>query len=238
MDAVLFGGPNHPIRREIFRQGRGYLAKKLACILNAVVVVGDFIFSHGGINSVNLSTITDISELQLLNDILRDYLLGNPTNRNDIEKYFINSNTSILWNRQLGKENSPDRLVCQNILELIRDRLNRPNLNIVIGHDIQGNCIDPKANADINLPRVRNAWYRHNPDGTIDKCITLPTVWCNNQIYRIDTGISRMNGSADYRTPNEGNLNSLIIELNPDGTKKNVNAMNGVLGLQAPIRKD
>ena len=238
MDAVLFGGPNFPIRKEIFRHGRGYLARKLACILNAVVVVGDFIFSHGGINSVNLSAINNISELQSINDILRDYLLGNPTNRNDIKKYFLNSNTSILWYRHLGKENAPDRFICQDTLELIGEQLGRPNLNIVLGHDIQGTCIDPKANADINIPRVRNSWNRHNPDGTIDKCITLPTVWCNNQIYRIDTGISRMNSSADYRTPNEGSLNSLIIELHPDGSKKSVNAMNGVLGLQPPPRKD
>jgi hypothetical protein len=238
MDAVLFGGPDFPIRREIFRHGRGYLARKLACILNAVVVVGDFIFSHGGINSVNLNTINDIGELQLINDTLRDYLLGNPTNPNDIEKYFINGNTSILWNRNLGKENAPDRFVCQDTIELIRDKLHRPNLNIVIGHDIQGTCIDPRADADLSIPRVRNAYNRHNPDGTIDRCITLPTTWCNNQIYRIDTGISRMTNSADYRTPNEGNLNSLIIELNSDGSKHSVNAMNGILGLQVPIKKD
>ena len=134
MDAVLFGGPNHPIRREIFRQGRGYLARKLACILNAVVVVGDFIFSHGGINSVNLNTIHHISELQLINDTLRDYLLGNPTNHSDIQKYFINGNTSILWSRNLGKEIGPDKLVCQETLELIMVRLarpNHPNINIV-----------------------------------------------------------------------------------------------------------
>jgi hypothetical protein len=238
MDAILFGGPAFPIRREIFRQGRGYLARKLACILNVVVVVGDFIFSHGGINSVNLNTINDISELQLINNILRDYLLGNPTNRNDIKKYFIDDSTSILWNRHLGKENAPDRFVCEDTLELIRDKLDRPNLNIVIGHDIQATCIDPKADADITMPRIRNAWDRHNPDGTIDKCTILPTVWCNNQIYRIDTGISRMTNTPDYRTPNEGRLNSLIIELNPDGSKGSVNAMNGILGLQAPVRKD
>lgn len=238
MDAILFGGPEFPLRREIFKQGRGYLARKLACILNAVVVVGDFIFSHGGINSVNLDTINDISDLQLVNDILRDYLLGKPTNRDDIEKYFMDNETSLLWHRNLGKENNPDKYVCKDTLELIRDKLYRPNLNIVIGHDIQGTCIDPKADADITIARVRNSWKRHNPDGTVDSCVTLPTTWCNNQIYRIDTGISRMNNSSDYRTPNEGNLNSLIIELNPDGSKGSVKAMNGVLGLQDPIQKD
>ena len=116
--------------------------------------------------------------------------------------------------------------------------LHRENLNIVVGHDIQGTCIDPRADADRSIPRVRNAWNRTNPDGTIDRCAVLPTVWCNNQIYRIDTGISRMNNSADYRNPNIGMLNSLLIELNPNGSKKSVSVMNGLLGIQQPIKKD
>jgi len=238
MDAVLFGGPDFNIRREIFKQGRGYLARKLACILNAVVVVGDFIFSHGGISSVNLDSINDIREIQTINDILQDYLLGNPTNKDDVIKYFMNASSSILWNRNLGKENEPDRLVCLDTLEFVRDNLGRPNLNIVIGHDIQGSCIDPKADADRNMPRVRSGWNRTNRDGTVDRCTVLPTSWCNNQIYRIDTGMSRMNNSPDYRNTNDGLINSLIIELNPDGSKKKVMAMNGLIGLQTPIQKD
>jgi len=237
MDAVLFGGPGFPVRREIFKHGSGYLARKLSCILNVIVVIGDFIFSHGGISSVNLNTINDIREIQNINDIFRDYLLGNPTNPDDIERYFV-SESSILWNRNLGKEHELNSSVCQNILAFVRDRLHRPNLNMVVGHDIQGTCIDARADADRSIPRVRNAWNRTNPDGTIDRCTVLPTVWCNNQIYRIDTGMSRMNNCADYRTPNEGMLNSLIIELNPDGSKKSVNAMNGLIGIQQPIKKD
>ena len=120
----------------------------------------------------------------------------------------------------------------------MRDRLHRPNLNMVIGHDIQGTCIDPRADANRSIPRVRNAWNRTNTDGTIERCAVLPTVWCNNQIYRIDTGMSRMNNSADYRNPNIGMLNSLLIELNPDGSKKNVSVMNSLLGIQQPIKKD
>lgn len=238
MDMVLFGGPDFTVRREIFRHGRGYLARKLSCILNAVVVVGDFIFSHGGISSVNLDSIHDIREIQTINDILRDYLVGNPTNPDEVDKYFINSSSSILWNRNLGKENGPDPFVCQDTLEFLRDNLGRPNLNIVVGHDIQGSCIDPKADADRSMPRVRSGWNRTNPDGTVDRCTVLPTMWCNNQIYRIDTGMSRMNNCPDYRNPNDGLINSLIIELNADGSKKSVAAMNGLIGLQQPIQKD
>jgi hypothetical protein len=47
-----------------------------------------------------------------------------------------------------------------------------------------------------------------------------------------------MNNSPDYRNTNDGLINSLIIELNPDGSKKKVMAMNGLIGLQTPIQKD
>lgn len=240
MDAVLFGGPDFPIRQEIFRHGSGYLAKKLACILNVVVVVGDFIFSHGGISWVNLQPINNVNELQRVNDLFRDYLLGNPTDPDEIERYF-SSHSSILWNRSLGKEyptTGEDMQVCDDTLDMVRLKLRRPNLNIVVGHDMQSTCMDPIADADRSVPRVRYVWNRTNPgDGSISTCITLPTVWCNNRIYRIDTGISRMNNAPDFRSPAEGRLNSLIIDLNHDGSKKNVSAMNGILGLQPPIQR-
>ena len=239
MDAVLFGGPDFKLRREIFKHGSGYLAKKLACILNVVVVIGDFIFSHGGISSVNLNMINNITEIQIVNDIFRDYLLGNRTDPDDIERYFLNTKSSILWNRNLGKENNPEPSVCADTLKFLQERLKNENLNIVIGHDTQVSCIDTKADLDKRIPRVRTGWNRMNQDdGSIDKCTILPSVWCRNQIYRIDTGMSRMNNSPDHRTPNEGLLNSLIIELHPDGSKKNVFAMNGLLGIQPPTKKD
>ena len=239
MDAVLFGGPDFKVRTEIFRHGSGYLSKKLACILNVVVVIGHFIFSHGGISSVNLNMINDITEFQIVNDVFRDYLLGNPTDPDDIERYFLNSNSSILWNRNLGKEHNPDQSVCKSTLKLLQERFNNEHLNIVVGHDTQVSCLDTKADLDTSIPRVRTGWNRINQvDGSIDKCTILPSVWCRNQIYRIDTGMSRMNNATDYRTPNEGLLNSLIIELNSDGSKKTVFAMNGLLGLQPPTKKD
>jgi hypothetical protein len=243
MDAMLFGGPDFLIRQEIFRHGSGYLAKKLACILNAVVVVGDFLFSHGGISPVNLQTINDVRELQHINDIFRDYLMGSPTDPDEIERYF-SSQSSILWNRSLGKEypttqaDGDDAQVCDNTLQLVETKLKRPNLNIVVGHDVQGTCMDPIADADRSVPRVRFVWNRTNRhDGSISTCITLPTVWCKDRIYRIDTAISRMNNAPDFRSPPEGRLNSLIIDLNPDGSKKKVLAMNGILGLRRPIQR-
>lgn len=239
MDAVLFGGPDFTIRQEIFRHGSGYLAKKLACILNVVVVVGDFMFSHGGVSPVNLQSINHVSELQRINDLFRDYLMGSPTDPDEIERYF-SSQSSILWNRSLGKEyptTKDDMQVCDNTLELVKTKLKRPNLNIVVGHDVQGTCMDPTADADRSVPRVRFVWDRTNPDSSISKCITLPTVWCKNRIYRIDTAISRMNNAPDFRSPPEGRLNSLIIDLNPDGSKKKVLAMNGILGLHPPIQR-
>ena len=227
MDSILFGGPNYPIRKEIFKHGSGYLAKKLACILNVVVVVGDVLFCHGGINSINMNGINNILDLQRINELFRDYLLGNPTNPDDIEKYLTHSRSSILWNRNIEKD-------CSNLLDLFASRLKNPNLTIVVGHDVSLACIDPMADANRNLPRTRSQYDRTNVDGTVSKCSVLPKKYCNGQVYKIDTGISRMNGSPDYREPNIGLLNSLIIHLNPDGSKRSVVAVNSLSGL-APL---
>jgi hypothetical protein len=225
MDSILFGGPNYPIRREIFKHGRGYLAKKLACILNVVVVVGDLMFCHGGINSINMNSINNIRDLQHINELFRDYLLGNPTNPDEIEKYLTHPQQSLLWNRNIEKD-------CSNLLELFVNRLKNPNLTIVVGHDASLACIDPIADANRNLPRTRSQYNRTNVDGTVSKCRVLPRKACNGHVYKIDTGISRMNGSPDYREPNIGLLNSLIIHLNPDGSKRSVSAMNSLSGLE------
>jgi hypothetical protein len=75
---------------------------------------------------------------------------------------------------------------------------------------------------------------RKNQDGSFKPCIHLPVSLCNAgsksaNIYKIDTHISRMSGTDDYRQPKMGFLNSLIIDLNPDGTKKNVSVLNSYI---------
>jgi hypothetical protein len=231
MDNTLFGGPDYPIRQKIMTIGSGILARKLACILKVVVVIGDFIFCHGGLSISALWDINSIVELDIINDMFRKYLLADPrVDLPRLRRYIGNTmGESITWYRDQGEHEIPPMVCSDTLITLFRNKFKNPNLNLVIGHSIQGICIDPKFRANPNIPRTRFIWDRTNPDRTVDTCITLPTAICNNQIYRIDTAISRMNGTPNYQYPAEGRLNSLIINLNPDGSKHSVIARNNIL---------
>jgi hypothetical protein len=229
MDQELFGGPNYPIRKKIMTVGSGILAIKLACILKVIVVVGDFIFCHGGLSLSALADINSVEDLDIINDLFRKYLLADPhVDIPRLMRYISKTmEETITWYRDQGEDETP--LICRNTLALFQNKFKNPNFNLVIGHTIQGKCQDPKSATNRYIPRTRFFWDRTNPDQTIDTCVTLPTAICNNQIYRIDTAISRMNGTPNYQYPAEGRLNSLIINLNPDGSKQSVIARNNIL---------
>ena len=231
MDAVLFGGPDYPKRRELLTVGTGLLAKKLSCILKIIVVVGDFIFCHGGLHLNIFKDFTNIYELDIINYMFKQYLLGEQVDISLLKTYIgeTPAGNSITWYRHQGSFNIHPK-VCSDTLELFNKHFGNQNLNLVIGHTPQGICLDLKSSTDPTIPRPRFQWDRTNQDGSVDTCITLPTSKCKNQIYRIDTAISRMNGSNDYQYPSEGRLNSLIIDLNSDGSKRTVVARNNIIG--------
>jgi hypothetical protein len=209
-DLSVFGTKEN---RHILMNPGGLLSKKFACILKAVVIVGDFIFMHGGLNIESLSDyIENIHDFDKINRMLKRHFL-NDSLQDDNKMILYN----IFNDRSLGQNKNISN--CSNYNDFMSKIFDKQNINLIIGHSPQKAC---NANSKI----IHKFSKIINDDGTIEPCITLPTTWCNNHVYRIDTQISRMNGSLDYRTPNIGNLNSLIIELNEDGTKKNVAVMN------------
>jgi hypothetical protein len=239
MDTVLFGGPNYPTRQALLTVGTGLLAQKLACTMKVIVVVGHFIFCHGGVDANTLRDINSIDELDGINEMFRQFLLGTlpDVDMDRLRRYISDANqNSIVWFREQGDPRLPNSTItnpnriCRNTISLFSQKFGNPHFNLVIGHTTQQSCIDPKSKNDRTIPRVRVQWARTNPDGTVDECITLPTLACDNQIYRIDTASSRMMGAHDYRYPLEGRSNSLIINLNADGSKNTVFANNGILG--------
>jgi hypothetical protein len=232
MDSVLFGGPEYPKKRELLTVGTGLLAKKLACMLKVIVVVGDFIFCHGGLHLNLFDQFTNIYDLDIINNMFKRYLLGDKfVDIESLKKYVgeTPSGNSITWYRHQGNFEIHPK-VCSDTLKLFSQHFGNPNFNLVIGHSVQSTCHDQKSSVDKTTPRPRFQWDRPNANGIADQCITLPTSKCNNQIYRIDTAISRMNGSSDYQYAAEGRLNSIIITLNPNGSKKTVVSRNNIVG--------
>ena len=203
-------------RNELMKPG-GLLAEKFACILKAVVIVGDCMFMHGGINIDSLRThIHNIHDFDKLNNILIRHFLN--TSLPDDDKNILHQ---IFNERNFGQKKI-NMTYCDEYKNFIKTVIGVDNLNLIIGHTTQMPC-------NANATPINKFSNIINPDGSVETCITLPTVWCENHIYRIDTLISRMNGSLDYRSPNIGSLNSLIIEMNPSGSKKNVSVMNSYL---------
>ena len=225
MDTLLFGGPEYPKRRQLFTVRSGLLAKKLACMMNVVVVVGDFIFCHGGLNSNTLRDIHNIDDLDSINNMFREFLLGDYKNSVKLKTYIAAGmlQESITWFRKQGKDFDPK--ICQDTINTFMMSFKNQNYNLVIGHSIQTSCHDDDLISPTTFTKNRT-----NDDGTVDTCITLPNSICNNQIYRIDTAISRMNGAPNYQYPVSGRLNSLIIDLNPNGSKRLVIARNNKKG--------
>ena len=224
MDNELFG-IDFELRKDILKPG-GILAQKFACILKVVVIVGDFIFLHGGMSNVNMAKITTIDGINTINTLLRMYLNGDSVDMEDMERYFVNDNTSLLWERTIGGK-TISITKCTEILNIFSTQLQNPNFNIVTGHTIQGDCND---NPPVGIASVRFQYDRKDAAGNTIRCTTFPTTACDNRIYRIDTAITRSQGASDYRTPAYGRLNSLIIELDINGHKNNVFVHNHLLG--------
>ena len=232
MDTLLFGGPNYPIRKKLLTVGTGLLARKMSCILKVIVVIGDFIFCHGGLHLNIFDQFTNIYDLDNINNMFKLYLLGDESVDIELLKKYVGetpSGNSITWYRHQGNFDIHPK-VCSDTLKLFAEHFGNPNFNLVIGHSVQATCHDQKSSVDKTIPRPRFHWDRPNANGIADQCITLPTSKCNNQIYRIDTAISRMNGSSDYQYASEGRLNSIIITLNPNRSKRTVISRNNVVG--------
>jgi UDP-2,3-diacylglucosamine pyrophosphatase LpxH len=219
-DYTIFGTPEN--RFKLLKPG-GVLANKFAEILKAIVIVGDFVFLHGGLDTDLLQSYNfTINDFDNINQKLKDFFLGNPISHaeNDILNNLLN----------FREQNTRD---CTKFVNFITEQLHRPYVNIVVGHTADMTTYD---NCNTNMNGISSVYdiKRKNADGTLKPCINLPVLLCNSNsksayIYKIDTHISRMSGTYDYREPKLGSLNSLIIELNPDGTKKNVFALNSYL---------
>lgn len=121
-------------RPEIFAPG-GIMAKKLACLMNVVNIVGDWAFLHGGLNCSSAAELGDIAET---NEKMKAYLRG------DLDKYqsreFLNriDNGWFFYDRRSSTNMTEpeDSLVCQDF-DNFRKQIGIPKLKMVLGHTPQ-----------------------------------------------------------------------------------------------------
>jgi hypothetical protein len=198
----FYGGPELNIRDKILKPSKGDLAVRFACIFKVCVVIGNFIFLHGGINNFNFSNINKIEDIEQFNNSLYDYfLLGKPFPEEIIESHY-----GLLWNREFSQEDSIQKTSCNKFYTLMK-KIGEPDLNMVIGHTPQ-------------LRNVNSFVAKYDPDvAQRYPYITRINSACDNRIYRIDTMMSRAFnlGVHDYREVQYGRLNSLEINFKENG---------------------
>ena len=179
-------------RKTLFKPG-GEMARKLACNSLGIVVIGDWIFVHGGLLPSHLEYLkTSLKNRKLesngntrlkgfiyrINDLVKGILLGN-IKMHDIspeEEKILFDSDGIFWTRKYSSKKNND-----NRCGLILDTLNLMNLNLETGGIVVG----------------------HTPQNHINSV-------CNDKIWRIDTGMSEAFG----RRLDDERIEILVIENN------------------------
>ena len=158
-----------------YSNGNEY-ANLLACTRHSVLIIGDFLFIHAGIDKEFLNNFRGREKLPILNDIVKKWLLNTLDNtkidEDTLNKILSDSTYSPFWNRVLG--NLPPNLPysddkCQEHLSPIIDSYKIKGL--IIGHT-------PQMKDGINST-------------------------CGNKVFRIDFGGSK---AFDNKTSSEENL--------------------------------
>jgi len=142
------------------------ISKKMTCTRSAILVIGDYIFVHGGI----ANKLAYSYKLLDINKIIRKYLYSMSYN-SDIKQLLNSSKTSPLWYRRLAyipqdinNKKDPD---CAIILDPIMENINKTNKPTI---------------------QIRGMIIGHTPQFSIfGKGITTA---CNDTIIRTDIGAS------------------------------------------------
>jgi len=133
------------LRKELFKPG-GDLFNRLSCTRNVILQVGSFVFTHAGIVPNNVKDVKDSKNfINNINLLMRQFLQGKKDENDEkIKQYFLDKDTSIIWNRHYGNEEAN----CNEVEEVLK------TLNIgsmVVGHTIQPNI---NSKCDSKLWRV------------------------------------------------------------------------------------
>jgi hypothetical protein len=155
------------IREDAFKN---VIAKKMACTRSTILIIGDYLFVHGGIT---LKMAYKYNSLDV-NTIIRKYLHGSLQDNDDIGKLLNSSRFSPLWYRKLAyieeDSNGVENNQCKTLLDPI---LKQINSKIVT---------DP-------IIKIKGMVIGHTPQFTVfNEGITKA---CNDRIIRVDIGASK-----------------------------------------------
>lgn len=146
-------------RRELFRPG-GQITRKMACNMQPIVKIGNFIFVHGALLPHHLSSESveeNNNRLENLVKLVRMYLLGHLTLVEFKSKYpeeysIVNPEGEMFWNRDLS---NPTKLGRCEKADSVLKKLGAEEGAIVMGHTphekITRYCNDHIITIDVGL---------------------------------------------------------------------------------------
>ena len=150
-------------RKQLFNT---IIAKKMACTRSTILVIGDYLFVHGGI----ANKLAYQYKLLDINQIIRKFL-SNMRSNSDIKKLLHSSKFSPLWYRQLAyipQDNNGNRHAeCTTVFDPIMQSINKTNQPTI---------------------QIKGMIIGHTPQFTVFG--SGITTACSNRIIRTDIGAS------------------------------------------------
>lgn len=158
-------------RQNVFKD---IISKKMACTRITILIIGNFLFVHGGI----IDKLANHYKIIDINTIIRKFLTGhlkyNLKKDKRQLKTLLNSKISPLWYRELGyllpDSNSKYDKKCELIFNNVIDKINEENFNIQI---------------------INNMVIGHTPQFTIDNNPQGINSSCIGRLWKVDIGISK-----------------------------------------------
>lgn len=149
------------------------ISKKMSCTRSTVLIIGDYLFVHGGI-AMDLAKQLKVIDV---NSLIRKYLYGSLIHSEVLRKLLESSKFSPLWYRKLAyiKEdvNGRQNQQCKTLYEPTINAFNKKNASTIES----GPYID-----------IKGMVIGHTPQFALyGKGITTA---CNNRLIRVDIGAS------------------------------------------------
>ena len=169
-DIELQGGEE--LRRKLFRPG-GDLFNKLSCTRNAIIQIGSFLFAHAGVVPENIKNFENPKKfIKHINFLMKEFLQGKrDQNDSEIKKYFLEKDTSIIWNRHFGN----DQANCSQVEEVTK-MLNVGHM--IVGHTVQqkinSKCDNKLWRVDVGISSIFNNEKNSGVLEILDNGISLP----------------------------------------------------------------
>lgn len=198
------------------------ISKKMSCTRSTVLIIGDYLFVHGGI-AMDLAKQLKVIEV---NSLIRKFLYGSLIHSNDLQRLLESSKYSPLWYRKLAyipedDANGNQHTQCRTLYEPTLREFNKKNAPTIT--DQTNISTEPTIS-------IKGMIIGHTPQFTVfGKGITTA---CAKRIIRVDIGASAAFDNIASRTKErEPQVIEIITDLSTKESVVRAWGMNGIINV-------